>query len=289
MQNQPTFKRTVKCCISLVVYICSGTWDFLLTLLGKSRKGKCVILYYHSIPQNQRQGFARQMDVLVRSAKPIMAGVAFTLEPGEHLVGVTFDDGFKNFIEVALPEMSKRGVPSTVFVIVDALGKAFGPEGQREPVMTSQQMQDLPRDLVTIGSHTLRHPFLPSISEEAAEMEITQSRNRLAALLNREISLFSFPFGGFNQKLVDRCRDAGYKRVFTTLPYLAFENPGDFVVGRVRVDPEDWPLEFRLKLAGAYRWLPWAIALKRKLLSNGGKRCAPQESTGGDRFVQISN
>jgi hypothetical protein len=41
--------------------------------------------------------------------------------------------------------------------------------------------------------------------------------------------------------------------------------PGEFVLGRISVEPTDWALEFRLKLLGAYRWLPQAIALKRKL------------------------
>ncbi len=53
-------------------------------------------------------------------------------------------------------------------------------------------------------------------------------------------------------------------------------------MGRVRVDPTDWPLEFHLKLMGAYRWLPMAIALKRRLLatvrggSNAGSATAPK-------------
>jgi hypothetical protein len=63
------------------------------------------------------------------------------------------------------------------------------------------------------------------------------------------------------------CREAGYERIFTTLPVFAFAEPGEFVVGRVRVDPTDWPLEFRLKLAGAYRWLPAAFAFKRLIVS----------------------
>jgi len=39
-------------------------------------------------------------------------------------------------------------------------------------------------------------------------------------------------------------------------------------VGRVRVDPTDSPIEFRLKLLGAYRWLPLAFSWKRRLLVN---------------------
>jgi peptidoglycan/xylan/chitin deacetylase (PgdA/CDA1 family) len=126
----------------------------------------------------------------------------------------------------------------------------------------------LPENLVTLGSHTLTHPFLPSIGDDEARREIAGSRTALEGILNRKIGLFSFPFGGFNQRSIELCREAGYDRVFTTLPNFALVQPNEFVVGRVRVDPTDSPLEFRLKLAGAYRWLPFAFRLKHLIVSS---------------------
>ena len=134
--------------------------------------------------------------------------------------------------------------------------------------MSLEQIRSLPENLITIGSHTMTHPFLPSINLDEAKREIALSLVTLEAQLHRRIVLFSFPYGGFNQKLVEICHEAGYRRVFSTLPYFAFKEPNEFVIGRVRVDPTDWPLEFRLKLAGAYRWLPWAFELKRTVLTN---------------------
>ncbi len=46
------------------------------------------------------------------------------------------------------------------------------------------------------------------------------------------------------EDLINICREAGYKRIFTTLPYPAELGPGEFVSGRVTVDPTDWPIEF---------------------------------------------
>ena len=43
-------------------------------------------------------------------------------------------------------------------------------------------------------------------------------------------------------------------------------DPKEFVTGRIAVNPTDWELEFRLKILGAYQWLPRVIAYKRKLL-----------------------
>ena len=282
---QLNIKRALKCGVSLVVSICSDLWDFSLRILGKSSKGTCVVLYYHSIPPSQRTRFARQLDVILRYRKPVAVGDKLTLKSGAHYAGITFDDGFENFAEVALPELVKRKMPSTVFVIADALGKGFGPHGRPERVMSLEQVRALPQDLVTIGSHTSTHPFLPALSEEDAELEIARSRAQIEAILSRKVLLFSFPFGGFNERLVDQCRKAGYHRVFTTLPQLALEGSSEFILGRVRVDPDDWPLEFRLKLAGAYRWLPWAFHLKQKMMSLPVAQMALKSKTRADRLV----
>jgi peptidoglycan/xylan/chitin deacetylase (PgdA/CDA1 family) len=263
--GHPAWKRVLKCGISLGVFVVSAIGALLARMVGKAPKGSCIVLYYHSVPPDEQRQFANQLDVLLRYAKPIDVAGKVALISGVHHVGVTFDDAFENFARCALPELEKRQIPATVFVITDALGKVFGPSGRPQKVMSLAQVRRLPEGLVTIGSHTMSHPMLPSISRQHARLEIVQSRARLEEMLDRRVSLFSFPFGGFNEQLVDYCREAGYQRVFTTLPTFAFADPEEFVVGRVRVDPTDWPLEFRLKLAGAYRWLPYAFAIKKKL------------------------
>jgi peptidoglycan/xylan/chitin deacetylase (PgdA/CDA1 family) len=263
--RQLSLKRIAKCLISLAVYAASGLRTLSVRLTGKFPKGSCVIVYYHSVPESQRTLFGKQLDQLRRHAKPMAVNEWSGLDSGGRYVAVTFDDGFENFYEHALPELVKREIPATMFVISDAIGKAFGPSDRLEKVMSLEQLRNLP-DLVTIGSHTLSHPLLPSIAVDEAAREIALSRDRLEQQLNRKILLFSFPFGAFNEKLVEICREAGYQRVFSTLPSFAFIRPDEFVTGRVRVDPTDWPLEFKLKLVGAYRWLPWAFELQRKLL-----------------------
>jgi peptidoglycan/xylan/chitin deacetylase (PgdA/CDA1 family) len=189
------------------------------------------------------------------------------LASGKSYVAVTFDDGFENFITQALPELEKRNIPATVFVIASGMNREFGSDSYSEKLLSLEQVRSLPTSLVTIGSHTVTHPLLTQLEESEARREIYESRTKLEAMLNRRVTQFSFPFGGFNQKLASICREAGYERIFTTLPSFAFEQGDEFVVGRVRVDPTDWPLEFRLKLVGAYRWLPAIFSWKRKLIS----------------------
>lgn len=272
------WQRLLKCGISLVVFSLSRVKDFLTYALGGKPTGSCVILNYHSVPADQRAAFARQMDMLRAHAKPLRVDSVVPLEPGVQCAAITFDDGFENFIHEVLPELRTRNIPATVFIIVEALGKEFGTKNRLEKVMSVAQMQALPEDLVAIGSHTLTHPFLPNTDYDVAHREITESRIALERLLGRPISMFSFPFGGFKEEHVEVCRAAGYRRIFTTLPHLAFTDPEEFTVGRVRADTTDWPMEFRLKLAGAYRWLPKAFIWKRRV-SNAYKT-VPQAGIG---------
>lgn len=266
--GQVSWSRIIKFGISLLVFAASAIRGLWTRRLGEAQKATCVVLYYHSVIPGQRPAFASQLDLLVRFAEPIDLNGNLNLTSKSRYVGITFDDGFENFSEVAVPELKTRGIPATIFVISSAIGKSFGEPGSLEKTMSLERLRGLPSELVTIGSHTSTHPFLPAISREAARQELVNSRLDLERMLNREVTMFSFPFGGFTEDLVVLAREAGYKRVFTTLPNLAFTSPDEFAVGRVRVDPTDWPLEYRLKLAGAYRWLPWAFALKRRLYSN---------------------
>ena len=131
--------------------------------------------------------------------------------------------------------------------------------------MSSEELLRLPSDLISLGSHSRTHAYLPALKNEDARNEIAYSRVKLSKVLGREIKLFSFPYGGVNSRLVATCREAGYERVVNTLPYLARLGSGEFVSGRVWTEPTDWRIEFYLKLKGAYCWLPVALRAKRTL------------------------
>jgi peptidoglycan/xylan/chitin deacetylase (PgdA/CDA1 family) len=269
-ENELQLKRLMMLVISGVFLGLLKVWQVIHRLVGVKSGGTCVVLYYHQVRREHRAKFARQMDMLLHRARPARVDRNEPLDPSLHHVAVTFDDGYENVFQNALPELQKRNIPSTMFVITEALGKY--PDWLSEPetverVMSPQQLLELPAELVTVGSHTMTHPSLPSLSETDAKRELFESRTKLETMLNRKIKLFSFPYGGFNANLVEWCRESGYERVFTILPTPAFADPNEFVTGRVSVEPTDWPLEFQLKLMGAYRWLPAAYSLKRRILA----------------------
>jgi len=229
------------------------------------------VLYYHEVTAEARRRFASQLDAIVRDFDPVSLHEPLPAERGRRYIAVTFDDVFCSVVENALPELESRSIPATLFIVAGALGQRRNwatrsdfDSSLDEQVMSAEQLRTLPRS-VTIGSHSLTHPFLPAVGESVANQELRESRRILESVTGRNVDLFSFPYGGFNSELLARCADAGYTRVFTTQPVYAFTATDEFVTGRIGVSPEDSTLEFRLKLRGAYRWLPYAVALKGQL------------------------
>jgi peptidoglycan/xylan/chitin deacetylase (PgdA/CDA1 family) len=266
-------KRFVNLAGSLLVRASDWSGDQMDRLFGRSPRHRCVVLAYHSVPAAQRHLFRSQMDLLLSSTKPVHADIKALPKEGGYYAAITFDDGLEDIIDNALPELEKRGIPSTIFIITDLLGSMRnwehrgGEDTSEVKVMSREQLLGLPSDLVRIGSHTKTHAFLPNLEDDKARREISESRTNLETLLKGDVKMFSLPYGAYNANIIKECREAGYERVFTGLPVFAFSQPGEFVTGRVVVMLTDWPIEFRLKLAGAYRWLPHAYALKRRVMS----------------------
>jgi peptidoglycan/xylan/chitin deacetylase (PgdA/CDA1 family) len=265
-------KRSLFCFFSLGVFLVDRIERGMCRLVGKQPAARAVVLYYHSVLRAERANFARQMDEIVRRAVPFAADAHTRFVPGALHVAVTFDDGYQNVVENALPELSKRGIPSTIFVVTDSLGglpqwRSYSDGGAMDqPIMSEEQLRKIPSDLVQIGSHTRTHSVLPSLSDADLRHELQTSREKLEELLGCKVTVFSFPYGAFNDQVTRYCRDAGYQRVFSILPHMAYSRPEEYVVGRVGAHPNDTLLEFRLKISGAYRWLPFAFALKRRLV-----------------------
>jgi peptidoglycan/xylan/chitin deacetylase (PgdA/CDA1 family) len=262
---QPLPTRLLKLLISLCFFVFSEAWPLACRIVGKKRAGQCIILYYHCVLPKHRLRFAKQMDMLLDYATPVQVGARKGLSAGGRYAAVTFDDGFVGVANQAVPELVRRNIPATIFVTSDLLGQNPGWPGYPDRFMSLEELLQLPSDLIVLGCHTRRHPRLTAISDEEARDEIIVSRARLSEMLGRECNLFAFPFGAFNKRLIEVCREGGYQRVFTTLPYPAELGPVEFVSGRVTAEPTDWPIEFFLKLRGSYSWLPMAFAAKRNL------------------------
>ena len=266
--------RLIKLSITLIYFFCLRSIRLVRVLFRMDVHGTCVVLYYHSVRPDQKNKFEKQMDALLKFAQPVAANYSGKLEKGRHHAAVTFDDGYVSVLEQAVPILVERNIPVAIFIASDFIGKDWdwsvaSPENRENPggderVMDVAQLKALPRPLVTLGSHTVTHPKMTAIPAGEAEAEFKNSKSQLEFELNQSMDLFAFPFGFFNEGLVQLARKCGYKRVFTTQPVLYQSELDAFEVGRVVMEPDMWPIEFKLKLLGGYAWFASYLKFKQK-------------------------
>ncbi len=270
--------RLAKLAIAVAFRAAFKVYSVLSSLCGGKRGSTLVVLTYHRLPDHMRTRFERQMDLVRRSAVPVPLTTDFSDKAASNYVAVTFDDAFQSVLKNAIPVLLDRGIPATIFVPTGYMGKEPGwiknGHSARETVLTEQQLRELPQDLITVGSHTVSHMKLVGVSRDVAEREITESKKTLEEVLNKKVDLFAAPYATLDGTLIPLFVQAGYDRVFLNIPTFPATRKDGYVFGRTSVEPGDWPIEFRLKLLGAYQWLPLAIKLKNRLF--GASKSAPR-------------
>jgi peptidoglycan/xylan/chitin deacetylase (PgdA/CDA1 family) len=210
------------------------------------------------------------MDTLLKIGYPLSLDAQLPALNNRNFISVTFDDGYQSVLQNALPILYEKNIPVTIFVPTGFLGKKA--EWIRNPnhpyyneiVLTEKQLEALDGHLITIGSHTVSHINLTNINERTAKREIVDSKITLERILRRKVTLFAAPYATLDENMAPLFKQAGYERVFLNIPTYPATKTDLFIMGRNSVEPSDWPIEFFLKLAGAYQWLPWAVNLKKK-------------------------
>jgi peptidoglycan/xylan/chitin deacetylase (PgdA/CDA1 family) len=251
---------------------------------GHEKPGTCVVLMYHDITPQKYDRFIRQMKEMIQLARPVSACSIKSLQKGTHHVAVTFDDGFAETLELVQPVLAEMTIPATFFIPSAHLGKEadwISDMNRRRsvgPIITAERLKSLAeQNGVTIGSHGMNHRRLTELTDQDAWIELSESKKQLENITGQDVKIHGFPFGAYDDRHVAMAQEAGYDHVFTIDPTVAVGNVTDFVIGRVEVDPNDWLMEFKLKVLGSYRWHPYVSVLKKRFsqkyrkLKNGGR------------------
>lgn len=252
-------KRIIKLIISVFFFFWDEAICFFLGLSNRKRKRRCVVLYYHSVSSDDLNRFARQLDLMCKLAKPIWSDRPEMMKENHNYFALTFDDGFVDFRENAMNELTKRGIPVHIFIPTGYIGKPAGwydvSENAAKLVMTEDELRSINKFNIQIGSHCVSHRKLTELNDRDAINEIEESKTTLERILKCEVTTMSFPHGAFRKKHIEYAIKAGYRKIFSINSGLAYQNGDTFLVGRVRTDPEDWMLEVKLKVLGCYRWM----------------------------------
>jgi peptidoglycan/xylan/chitin deacetylase (PgdA/CDA1 family) len=169
-------------------------------------------------------------------------------------VVITFDDGYRNNFENALPVLQEFGFPATIFIVVNAVGRDnfwHDPATEtRLPMLGWKEIVSLQEAGWDIGSHTLSHPRLTRLSLDEAKKEIVESRRILGEKLGLPPVSFAHPYGdGADHPDIRRLiQEAGYLTACSVHRGKANVSQTPFCLKRIFVRGDDTRWDFHLNL-----------------------------------------
>jgi peptidoglycan/xylan/chitin deacetylase (PgdA/CDA1 family) len=178
-----------------------------------------LVLIYHRVDETSAaranvhclslSQFGAQMDHLRRAGYTVMSWRDLRSEAlnGPAQIALTFDDGNRSDLECARL-LAGHGFDALFFIATDYLGQPG--------YLQRDDVAELRRLGMTIGSHGHRHLQLTSLSDVEVTDELTTSRAILEDIVGQPIEHFSFPGGAYDDRVVAMSRRAGYQYLFTS-------------------------------------------------------------------------
>jgi peptidoglycan/xylan/chitin deacetylase (PgdA/CDA1 family) len=228
--------------------------------LLRNRSRRATFLCYHSIAAAgpryltvSADLFERQLAELRR--RGIRSGDLAALDEIAAGRGIdptaflTFDDGFRDNYETALPLLREHGFGAFVFVLpplLDAGAALEWPEvatdRARFPAtmrsVTWAMLEEMKEGGFEVGSHTMSHPHLPELGGEALREELWESRARIKERLG-DCDTLAYPFGEWSPEVAAAARECGYRFAFSLPTSSGQRRATPHSIPRINVDYRD--------------------------------------------------
>ncbi len=243
------WSKMIAICLVLLQLSLSAVWveaasppDWLIELNGgdwtqspnfpKIKKNvKVPILLYHHISEEEFSGgnevslispddFKSHMDAVKANFTPISLRQYYeyvqctdgTVTLPDNPIIITFDDGYLSNYEIAYPILKELEIPATIFVVTDTVGEMAGDGRVNYSHFTWEQAREMEESgWIEIQSHTRSHQELTALSHSDLVMELRKSKYDLEKNLGHECDMIAFPYGAYNDVVIQASHAAGYK------------------------------------------------------------------------------
>lgn len=200
-------------------------------------------------------------------------------------LAITFDDCYRDNLSAARV-LAEHGLPATFFIPTSFVGTdhvfPWDSALKQMPNLSWEEVREMHQLGFEIGSHTVTHPDMGTVSGEQVCRELIESKAVLESRLGSRVRWFAYPFGGVNNFRADcvpLLQQAGYDAGFSAYGGFIYRGMDATILPRVPVPSFSSNLLLEVHLSGCLRWY---YALKRHLgLSE--KRLASWEQQFGPR------
>lgn len=223
------------------------------------------ILMYHRVSADRDElavgpaAFTRQVQTLARAGYALVdvASAAARLAAGDdcsRVIALSFDDGYRDVAEHALPVLAGVGATATVFLATGVTDgrAAFTWYEQQPPLLSWREVADLDGGVFRFEAHTVTHPNLLVLDDDAARAEIVACKGELEGRLGRAVTVFSYPAGLYGDRERTLVGAAGFDYAVSCEPGVNLATHDPFALRRTQVDHRDSLLDFRAKIGGGH-------------------------------------
>ncbi len=168
---------------------------------------------------------------------------------------ITFDDGFVNQLEFAVPILQKYKLKATFFIPLSYLGKSDTWNDGKVPIMTAQQLQALPPETIELAYHSFQHKKYTELTTSEIAEDCKNCFDVVAAENLKFTNVLAYPYGKFprntpkKEQFFQQLQQNGFQlalRIGNRIEGFPFKNK--FELNRIDVKGE-WPLsKFKRKL-----------------------------------------
>ena len=223
---------------------------------------KIPILMYHSIC-NDKDYLSLQISKFEKQLRIIKKLGFQSVHFGENIeqikkpLIITFDDGYEDVYLNALPLLRKFNLKATCFVVSNLIGQSnIWDENKKKfikkKLMNFNQLQRWLNSNMRIGSHTLNHKNLTTISKENAQKEIFQSKEDLEKEFKIKVEAFSYPYGAYNNLIASYVKENYTYGVTTKRSRFNIKNHNLNLIPRVHINNSSHMIKFYLKINSPY-------------------------------------
>jgi peptidoglycan/xylan/chitin deacetylase (PgdA/CDA1 family) len=121
---------------------------------------------------------------------------------------ITVDDGNSSDYEIIAPELRRRGLSGTFFVLAGKLDKAG--------YLTRSQVRELSCEGFEIGSHGVNHVDWTAVDDEVLTRETHEAKATIEDVIERTVTAAAVPFGRYDRRVLDFLRRCGFTDVFSS-------------------------------------------------------------------------
>jgi peptidoglycan/xylan/chitin deacetylase (PgdA/CDA1 family) len=179
--------------------------------------------------------FARQMTWLKRQGyrtvtqRELFEALMCGRPLGPRPIVITFDDGYRDVFFKASPVLTRLGMRATAYVVSGRIS------GRDPSFLTWPLLHALERRGIEIGSHTVAHRDLTTLSDAELLADLTGSRRTLERKLRHRVPWLAYPFGAYDPRVERLARRAGYLLAVTTRTGAVQHARHPFALPRLRV------------------------------------------------------